>query len=82
MRASFEGGLRCTTSLNICDEFSKGCKAACDSAAARRTTPFALGAAERADDPKTDRKSSVIWRVWKESACCIGAFELSSRKMS
>lgn len=70
-RASLDGGFKCTTSWNRCDEFSSGCRAACDSAAASRTTPLALGAAERADAPYSARKSSVMCRVWNESACCV-----------
>ena len=51
------------------DAFSRGCNDGCDSAAARRTTPLAFGAADREDEPNSARKSSVTWRVWNESAC-------------
>ena len=51
------------------DAFSSGCNDGCDSAAARRTTPLAFGAADREDEPNSARKSSVTWRMWNESAC-------------
>ncbi len=69
LRASFDGGFRCTSSLNIWEAFSRGCNDACDSAAARMITPLAFGAADRADEPNSARKSSVTCRVWNESAC-------------
>ena len=69
-RASFDGGFRFTTSWNRCDELRRGWRDAWDSAAARRTTPLALGAPERAEEPNRARNSSVTCRVWNESACC------------
>ena len=48
----------------------RGWRDAWDSAAARRTTPLAFGAPERADEPNRARNSSVTCRVWNESACC------------
>lgn len=78
-RASLPGGGMEATSLKTCSVCSSECTLVWLSAVARSTIPRKLDGARRALELYCMRKSSVICRWRKESACSTSAAQTSSR---